>query len=180
VPLFARLGHAKLYSVERLDADLLELTELDRDTGTIWFLYHRPLTTREQLPSDLERLQDLGWIERTPKDRWMITSAGSKALSAARNWNFLVDQISHVNEFGRRAIVIGRLLAGSLAFFSDPSCNGFEIAQSEFPERIGWITDVRPSEDPTGTDLIVSLEVMENGHLRRGDVLRFRQRWIGS
>lgn len=123
------------------------MTEIDRDTGTIWFLYHRPLTTREELPGELNRLQDLGWIERTPKDRWLITSAGSEALSAARNWVFQADQISQDKEYGRHAAVIGRLLAGSMAFFADPDCNGFTIKRDNAPETIGWVRSVRSSDE---------------------------------
>lgn len=163
--------------MERLDADLLELTELDRDTGTIWFLYHRPLTTREQLPGELHRLRDLGWIVRTPKDRWLITSAGSEVLSAARNWIFEVDQISQDN--GTYAIVIGRLVAGSMAFFADPFCDGFTIDRDDAPGRTGWVKGVGPTDDPIETSLVVSLELSEDGRLRRGELLCFRERWVG-
>jgi hypothetical protein len=54
--------------VDRLDADLLELTEIDRDTGTIRLLYHKPLTTLEEPPGELNRLQHrLGWIDLVPR-----------------------------------------------------------------------------------------------------------------
>jgi hypothetical protein len=168
-----------LSAVERLDADLLELTEIDRDTGTIWFLYHRPLTYREQLPGELHRLQDLGWIERTPRDRWLITSAGLEVLSAARHWIFQVDQITQDKEYGRHAIVIGRLLAGSMDFFADPFCNVFTVTRDDAPGRTGWVESVGPTDDPTNTYLVVSLELSEDGRLRRGDLLRFREQWVG-
>ena len=158
-----------LSAVERLDADLLELTEIDRDTGTIWFLYHRPLTYREQLPGELHRLQDLGWIERTPRDRWLNTSAGLEVLSAARHWIFQVNKITQDKECGRHAIVIGRLLAGSMAFFADPFCNGFTITRDDAPGRNGWVESVGPTDDPTNTYLVVSLELSEDGRLRRGE-----------
>jgi hypothetical protein len=171
---------ATLSVVERLDADLLGQTKLDRDTGTIWFLYDRPLTTREQLSGELRRLQDLGWVERTPKDRWRITSAGRELLSAARDWTFQVDRISHDKEYGRHAVVIGGLLAGSRAYFVDPFCNGFTITRDEAPGRTGCVESVGPAEDSTDTHLVVSLQLSEDVRIRRGDLLRFREQWVAS
>ena len=146
--------------MERLDADLLELAQIDRDIGTIWFLYNRPLTTRMNLLDELRRLEDLGWIERTPKDRWLITNAGSKALSTAINWAFQVDQIYQDKEPGRQAMAIGRLLAGSMAYFAHPHSNGFTIDRSGAPEKFGWVESVRPPGDPKGTYLLASFGIL--------------------
>ena len=169
----------KALSVQRLDADLLALTEIDRDTGTIWFLYNKPLTTREELPGELHRLQSLGWIERTPKDRRLITSAGSEALSAARNWVFQVDQISQDEEYGRHATVIGRLLAGSMTFFAHPFCNGFTIKRDDARrEPAGSTTLDRPMIQQVHT-WSSHWNSSDDGRFRRGDLLRFRQQWVG-
>jgi hypothetical protein len=72
--------------VERQHADLLRLTEIDRDTGTIRFLYGGSDLPRDQFQPELERLHKRGWISRTPEDRWLITEAGNEALAEAENW----------------------------------------------------------------------------------------------
>ena len=90
-----------------------------------------------------------------------------------------VDQISQDKESSRHATVIGRLVAGSLAYFAHRSSNGFTIKRDDGPERTGWVNCVGPTNDPTGTYLMVSLELLEDGRLRRGDLLRFRQQWVG-
>lgn len=86
------------------------------------------------------------------KDQWLITSAGSEALSAARNWIFQIDQIisQDKEEYDQHAIVIGRLLAGSMAFFGEPGWNAFTITRNDAPLRAGWVNNVRPTDDPTG------------------------------
>ena len=165
--------------MERLDADLLELTEIDRDTGTIWFVYDRPLTTREELPGELRRLQGLGWIERTSKGRWTITGAGSEALSAARNWVLQVDEISHDQEDSQAATLTGRLIAGSMAFFAHPYCNGFTIRRDDATEGTGWVNGIRPTDDVADPYVVVSLEFLESDRLQHGDLLCFRQQWLG-
>ena len=169
----------KALQVERLDADLLALTEIDRDTGTIWFLYHKPLTTREELPGELHRLQSLGWIEPTPEDRWAITGAGREALSAARNWGFQVDEISREKEGGQKAVVVGRLVTGSMSFFASPYFCHFTITRDGAAMGSGRVDDVRPTADPEDPCVVVSLELWEGERLEHGDLLRFREVWVG-
>lgn len=66
---------------------LVRLTEVDRDTDLIRFLFNEHWrvegdVSREQIESDLERLASEGFISVVPgKDVWQITSAGRAAIS---------------------------------------------------------------------------------------------------
>jgi hypothetical protein len=79
--------HCNAPAVDPLDAELLRLVNLDRDTATIWWrniigltsVYYDRVATREALESELCRLQLLGWIDRTLQGQWVITRSGEEA-----------------------------------------------------------------------------------------------------
>ena len=173
--------------VEPLEADLLGMTEdIDRDTATISFQATRrmkdTLTTREALEGELRRLQDLGWIDLNPQDRWAITSAGREALSAAREFVFEVDDVLEVKEDvqgDRQDIrVKGRLRSGSLTFFQ----HAFAVLRDGVEEDLGgFIQEVRSTEDPGDLTLVVSLRLWgTDRHLKNGDLLRREETYIGK
>lgn|ERR1700683_924194 len=116
-----------------------------------------------------------------PQDRWLITGAGRQALLAARNWVFEVDEISHEKGGSQEVLVAGRLIAGSMAFFADEFSNSFTIARDEADAGIGWVKVVWSTYDSAGAcDVVVSLERSEEDqYLRHGDLLRFREVWVG-
>ena len=67
-----------LSAVERLDADLLELTEIDRDTGTIWFLYHRPLTTVSNYQASYTGFKIWDGSNAPPETGGLLPAQGSR------------------------------------------------------------------------------------------------------
>ena len=87
--------------MEKLHADLLHLTEIDRDTGTIRFLYEHSGLSRDQVQTELESLEVHGWIVHTPEDRWMITAPGRLALEEAEHWEFRVHSVEYDTEQSR-------------------------------------------------------------------------------
>jgi hypothetical protein len=115
--------------VERLEADLLQLTEgVDRNLGEIWFAYTRPLVTREELPSQLKRLEQRGWVRKTTRDRWIITEAGQTALTEAKCWVIAVTAVERQTFGDNRGwggcyLITGCLITGSVCFcdYYEPS-----------------------------------------------------------
>jgi hypothetical protein len=121
--------------MEPLDADLLRMVQWDGKTESIWFrhiieltsLYFDRIPTRKALEEELHRLHRLGWIDSTAGGQWAITGAGIEALSTARQWAFEVDEVVDeivyedrtelVETVFHEVVVVGRLTAGSVAFF---------------------------------------------------------------
>ena len=98
--------------MEKLHADLLHLTEIDRDTGTIRFLYGKSGLSRDQVPTELESLEVHGWIVHTPLDRWLIAAPGRLALEEAERWEFRVHSVEHDTEQSRIVRIAGDECAG--------------------------------------------------------------------
>jgi hypothetical protein len=94
------------------------------------------------------------------------------------NWVFQVDEISQGREDGQQVDVIGRLLAGSVACFADPFRSAFTITWDDAPQRSGWVNNVRPAPGLPPVYQVASVELREDGHLRRGDLLRFQEIWL--
>jgi len=149
----------------------------DRDTGTIPFLYKERLTTRQGLQGELDRLQRLGWIDRTPQGRWLITDAGREALSAVQNWVFQVHEILDQEEGAREVVVgarevvvAGRLTAGSVAFFLG---GFFMVTRHGADIGGGFVNGVGTTEDSANPRFVALLTLLGmDDRLRQGDVLR--------
>ena len=128
------------------------------------------MTTRQELQGELDRLQRLGWIDRTPQDRWLVTDAGREALSAVQNWVFQVHEILGQEEGAREVVVVGRLTAGSVAFFLD----GFFIVTRHGADIGGGVVNgVGTTEDSANPRFVALLTLLGmDDRLRQGDVLR--------
>ena len=204
--------HGTLSSVDKLDADLLdalqflELLEIDRDTATIWSHYERhlslrrvqgpgrdmsqlqplpPLITRDELPTELARLERRGWIARTPKERWLITDTGRRALSDAENWAFAVETVREVPDQPDERLVTGRLVAGSMCFIADPfSCvftvhrDGVEVGLGGVRSVDGdqwWPGSVQRGETNHNPEHRCFIHLWSATSVQTGDLLRYQE-----
>jgi len=101
-------------SVEKHEADLLRLTrDIDRDTGTLKFLYRGSELQPDQFEPELGRLVERGWLHRNAAGRWRITPMGEEALRVAEDWEFTVEEIFRPS-MRPRALVVGVLRRGDM------------------------------------------------------------------
>ena len=105
--------------MEKLHADLLHLTEIDRDTGTIRFLYEQSGLSRSQVQTELESLEVHGWIVHTPQDRWLITAPGRLALEEAEHWVFRVHSVEDDTEQSRIVRIAGDEVRGNVSLLDN-------------------------------------------------------------
>jgi len=149
--------------VERQAAELLRLTEIDRDTGTIRFLYGRSDLPPDQFQPELERLRTQGWVSLTPEDRWQITEAGAEALAEAEDWEFRVHTVLRLTDQVNTYQVVGEMVRGSIYVVDD-----FTIRRGDRMVGGGSIQSI--VSDPKGELGLITLSVEANV-LSPGDVL---------
>jgi hypothetical protein len=80
--------------VEKSEADLLRLVRrIDRDTGTIKFLYQGSEIEPDEFEHRLQELKERGWVQRNAADRWTISELGESALTEAEDWEFVIEEV---------------------------------------------------------------------------------------
>jgi hypothetical protein len=162
--------------VERVEADLLWLTDVvDRNVGEIWFAYTDPLVTKEELPNELMRLEQRGWVSQTTNDRWLTTEAGRTALAEARNWTITVRSVTEVPGSHGRYVITGALTAGS-ACFLDEYWSSFSIVRDDSESGAGRLRSSAETDVGSGNELL-RLEV-ESQPIKAGDVLKYREVYV--
>ena len=136
-------------------------------------LYHNRIETREALDSELYRLQQLGWIDRTLEWQWVITRPGEEAVSTAMQWTVEVDEIvDEQQDDVKEVVVVGRLTSGSVAFFLHGS---FTVTRQRADIGGGFVNGFGTTEDSANPRYVALLTLPDmDDRLRQGDVLRSR------
>ena len=168
--------------MERLEADLLQLTDgVDRNLGEIWFAYTEPLLTKEELPGELKRLEQRGWVRKTTGDRWIITEAGQTALTEAQCWVIAVRSVKRKTFGDNRGwggcyVITGTLIAGSVCFcdYYDP---GFSIIRDGHECGTGSVSSKSETASKAGEES-VRLEIGSDP-IEIGDLLKWRETYVG-
>jgi hypothetical protein len=168
--------------VERLEADLLELTDgVDRNLGEIWFAYLEPPITKEELSSEIMRLERRGWVANTTRDHWLITEAGQTALAEAKCWVIAVRSVKRKTFGDNRGWgdcyrITGILIAGSICF-CDHYGPSFSIMRDGHECGTGSLSSKAETDGEAGEES-VRLEVGSDP-IKVGDLLKYRETYVG-
>ena len=162
--------------MNQLEAKLLQLARIERDVGTIRFLYmekHGGSQDDVQFPLALERLREMGWVEGVSDDRWLITAAGAAALADEENWEVLVTEVRSALYTPGATEVIGEIRKGSVVLAED-----FSIWHDDTISGGGAILSVTPERGPESARIVVHADSVGPGDLLRGEVGYFAPRQI--